>query len=250
MSDREDRAQPGRRGVLKATGMSLAALSGMAGVGTAHSGNPNGMEEPSVEEGDRVNEWFEKRGDRLALAISEDEYSSVSADDVRRVPDEASRVPYKVPRLATRALNEQIAAGELTVTEESGGLDIERVGRTTDGTGSEASDPRVQTCNKSGYDVNYNVVYTKYEIYLSKGNIKDLNALFDIGAGVSAIEEALVEYGVLEGSTPPGVGIAIAGVLLVEKGLINYFANGCGVKISVYFTAVPTAMAYQTVSSQ
>lgn len=252
MSDRENRSRPDadRRQLLKTTGVSLAALSGMASVGVAQPEETERENNLNVGAGDRVNEWFEKRGDKLALAISEDEYSSVSVDDVRRVPDEASRVPYKVPRLTTRALNEQISAGELTVTEESGGVDIERVGQTTDETGSEMSNPGTQTCNKSGYDVNNNVVYTKFEIYLSEGNIKDLNALFDIGAGVSAIADALATYGVLETSTPPGVGLAIAGVLYIEKGLINYFADGCGVKISIYFSSVPGTIAFQTVSSQ
>lgn len=252
MSDRENRSRPDadRRRVLKTTGVSLAALSGMASVGVAQPEETERENNLNVEAGDRVNEWFEKRGDKLALAISEDEYSSVSVDDVRRIPDEASRVPYKVPRLTTRALNEQISAGELTVTEESGGVNIERVGQTTDETGNEISNPGTQTCNKSGYDLNNNVVYTKVEVYLSEGNIKDLNALFDVGTGVSALVEALVAYGVLESSTPPGLGAAIAGILLIEKGLINYFANGCGVKISIYFTNVPTTIGFQTVSSQ
>jgi hypothetical protein len=106
------------------------------------------------------------------------------------------------------------------------------------------------TCNLSGYDVHNNVLYTKYEVYLDEGNIKDMNALFDIGAGVSALADALVAWGVLEGSTPPGVGTAIAAVLLIEKGLINYHADGCGVKISIYFSSIPTTIAFQTVSSQ
>lgn len=77
-----------------------------------------------------------------------------------------------------------------------------------------------------------------------------MNAMFDMGAGVSALTDALVSWGVLESSTPPGVGTAIAGVLLVEKGLINYFSDGCGVKISVYFVTVPTTIGFQTVESQ
>jgi hypothetical protein len=106
------------------------------------------------------------------------------------------------------------------------------------------------SCNKSGYDIHNNRLYTKYEIYPSEGNIKDMNALFDVGTGLSALADALVSWGVLEGSTPPGVGTAIAAVLLIEKGLINYYANGCGVKVTIYFTTVPSAIAFQTVSSQ
>lgn len=106
------------------------------------------------------------------------------------------------------------------------------------------------TCNKSGYDIDNSLLYTKYEIWLSEDNIDDLNAMFDAGAGLSAIADALVAWGVLESSTPPGVGSAIAGVLLIEKAIINYKADGCGVKISIYFTTVPTAIAFQTVKSQ
>lgn len=106
------------------------------------------------------------------------------------------------------------------------------------------------TCNKSGHDVHLNPVYNKHEIWLSEQNIEDMNALFDIGAGVSAIADALVAWGVLEANTPPGLGTLIAGVLLVEKGLINYYANGCGVKITIYITTYPYSVAFQTVSSQ
>lgn len=80
-----------------------------------------------------------------------------------------------------------------------------------------------------------------------------MNALFDIGAGVSALAEALVTWGVIESSTPPGVGVAIAGVLLIEKGLINFFADGCGVKLTIYTTSTPTtpySLAFQTIESQ
>lgn len=106
------------------------------------------------------------------------------------------------------------------------------------------------TCNKSGYDVHKNLLYTTYEIYLSEGDIKNMNALFDMGAGISALADALVAWGVLEASTPPGVGTAIAGVLLVEKGIINWYADGCGVKISIYFSNVPGTIAFQRVESQ
>jgi hypothetical protein len=108
------------------------------------------------------------------------------------------------------------------------------------------------TCNKSSYAVNYNGFYYKHEVWLSEANIKDMNALFDVGAGVSALADALVAWGVLESSTPPGVGTAIAGVLLIEKGLINYFADGCGVKITVYMStlAPPYNVAFQTINSQ
>lgn len=106
------------------------------------------------------------------------------------------------------------------------------------------------TCNRTGFDVDNTPLYTKYEVWLSEGNIKDMNALFDVGAGLSALADALVSWGALEASTPPGVGTAIAGVLLVEKGIINYFADGCGVKVTVYFTNVPSGIAFQTVSSQ
>lgn len=105
------------------------------------------------------------------------------------------------------------------------------------------------TCNKTGYAVDSSPLYTIYEVWLSEGNIDDLNAMFDIGAGASALADALVAWGVLEASTPPGIGTAIAGVLLIEKGLINYYADGCGVKITIYMINIPT-VAFETIESQ
>lgn len=107
------------------------------------------------------------------------------------------------------------------------------------------------SCNLSTAIIHENVLYTEYEIYLSEANIKDMNALFDIGAGVSALADALVAWGVIEASTPPGAGLAIASFLWVEKGRINYHANGCGVEIHLYFTDLPEYnVGYQNIKSQ
>jgi hypothetical protein len=67
--------------------------------------------------------------------------------------------------------------------------------------------------------------------------------MFDTGTGVSLLADYLVTAGILEGSTPPGVGTAIAGILYVEKGLMNYVADGCGAKLNVYITMVPAPTA-------
>lgn len=105
------------------------------------------------------------------------------------------------------------------------------------------------SCNRSGHDVHdpINPFYSKWEIYLSEGDVKDMNAMMDMGAGVSALADALKKWAVLEAETPPGVGTAIASVLLVEKGLINYHADGCGVKITVHLAG---GIAYQNIESQ
>ncbi|ADQ69446.1 hypothetical protein C499_12770 [Halogeometricum borinquense DSM 11551] len=107
------------------------------------------------------------------------------------------------------------------------------------------------TCNKSGYAYEIYGVYNRYDIWLSEGNIDDLNALFDIGAGASAIADALYKWGVLEAGTPPAVGTLIAGALLVVKGEINLKADGCGVHIEVQSTAPPLpTVGYRNVESQ
>lgn len=95
------------------------------------------------------------------------------------------------------------------------------------------------TCNKSSIESAWYAAYVQYDVWLSNANIADMNALFDAGSGVGALYEALLRWGVIEAHTPPGVGAAIAGILWIEKSLINWYADGCGVHITVYDVTVP-----------
>ena len=104
-------------------------------------------------------------------------------------------------------------------------------------------------CNRSDSDVDWHGVYTAYEVWLSEGNISDINALFEIGAGISTIVELLGRWGIIEASTPPGVGILLAGVLVVERGVINFYADGCGVKLTLY-VPMGSPVYYQEIHSQ
>lgn len=107
------------------------------------------------------------------------------------------------------------------------------------------------TCNKDGILHTPELFYSKDEIWLSNEAINKLNALVGIGAGAYKIMQGLAAYVQLEASTPPGVGLILAGFLAVELSAINWFNRGCGVKITLWVPRTPPfTVAFQTMQSQ
>lgn len=80
-------------------------------------------------------------------------------------------------------------------------------------------------CNRSGLDSN--------GLYLSEEDINNLDGIIAVGGGASMMLEGLVAYGLLEGATPPGGGLLLAGFLVANWGLIRIAASGCGVVVSI-----------------
>lgn len=134
MSD--DNRDAGRRKVLQITGASLTGLIGATSLSAARpshagqQGRPDHAGERGPPEHANAPGWLAKKGNRVELAVTENEYKSHSASEVDGIPDNARRVPFEVLQLQVEAINEEIKSNNIRVENSPDGFSIEKLERT------------------------------------------------------------------------------------------------------------------------
>lgn len=130
MADKQNNIEIGRRKILQFTGAAITYLVGTGFGGAAqpdHAGNhgrPDYTRRRGPPEHANAPGWLGKKGNKVGLNVTESEYKSVSASDVRGVPDNARRVPFEVLQLQVQAINKELRANRLRFEDGSDGLSL------------------------------------------------------------------------------------------------------------------------------
>lgn len=124
-----------RRRMLQLAGTTLTGLIWGTSLGTARpdhadqEGSPNHSSERGPPEHANALGWLRRDGNKVALAITEEEYSSVTASDIEEIPDSANRIPFRALELQVEAINENIRTGHIEIKNNSNGFSLEQTKR-------------------------------------------------------------------------------------------------------------------------